>query len=797
MSEYPRRPLSPRDLEQEAEGSWPDGATDPTRLGPEAAAGHQDTVRRPLGQTFRPAARVGAKDEAEADDGGRLGLHDATQAQAILPEATPETLAVDPASADEAQGIDPFARTPMFGVRTPRWDSRELDSSPDTAEIDSAPALLLEEVSDAHERAVEPLESTATDQGVADATDALESEPTRIELGAGGARPPDAVAAVDTAPRLVVVAGPNRGQQLVLATGELTIGRGLDNGLVLADIAVSRHHTVIHRGVGGCMVRDLGSGNGTLVNGNRVTEHWLQDGDQIELGTTQLRFASTEAAVHVPPAVLTPTPRPARRSAPTPEPARPRAPTPAPPAPQLAPVLTLAEPVDNILADAVGAPVLSTVTVAPPSPRPRPRPAQANRSRRLLLLGGGTVVVLLGLMLLLKRTLLPRAPSEAERRAAASAKAAKSFDEARRLFRARRWEEARQQYYEVVTLAPGFDEARRYARQANAEIAAREALQQAKDALIAGRYGVARGALARIPASSVYFAELDALKGRIDREEIDKLVLAARERLAAADFDGALEPLRQARRIQPTLERLAQLQREIEQARPQPAPPRARPRGIARRGVSAATDAVAVPRVPDQDPQTKSALARYRARDWAGASALLDQQARRLTGAPARAVRDLAATVRGVGQALEQAQRVQLQDGDAALKHYESALRLDARIRPPAHQAMIRELIHRLARVQATAALSGKRFSAAFAAVKLAQRYGPLDAGLKRILERLEVEAMALFDQGYTLRESDPGRARAIWQRVLQMVPPGGRAYQKAYTWLNTSAPRYADEDED
>ncbi|MBK6846230.1 MAG: FHA domain-containing protein [Proteobacteria bacterium] len=781
MSERPRKNASPHAPEAEADGSWPEGATDRNRLLPEAATGHQDTVRRPLGQTFRPSTRF-----ADEDAPGPLDSHDATQAQPMLLEGTPEPMPIgDEDGEGDGVAIDPFARTPMFGLRAPNWPAGEVGSAPDTADVDSAPVLLLEELSSNGEH--EPLDADGTDTELAPPAlgDALETEPTRIDLS-GRARGV-VESSAETAPWLVVVGGNDRGKRMAIGVGELTIGRGLDNGLVLADIAVSRRHTVIHRGPGGCMVRDLGSGNGTLLNGDRVTEQWLQDGDTIDLGTTQLRFEQTQPLHLEATAAASPLPAPTPTQAPSP--------TRAPPA-QLAPVLTVAEPVDSLLADVVGTPVLATAAVVPP-PRAHQRAARRGGSRRLLLIGGGSVVGLLALMLLLKLALLPRAPSESERRAAASAKATQSFAEARRLFKDRRWEEARQQYYEVVTLAPGFDEARRYARQASAEIAAREALRQAKDALIAGHYTVARGALARIPVSSIYFSELDPLKRRIDREEVDKLVTAARERLAAADFDGALKQVREARRIQPTLEQLGLLQTEIEQARPVAAAPRGRDRGARRRLGAAASSPAPAPRTSDHDPRTKAALARYRARDWAGAYALLDQQARSLAGARARAVRELAGTVRGVGQALEQAQRVQLQDGAAALKHYEAALRLDARLRPPVHQEMIRELIHRLARVQASAALSGKRFGAAFAAVTMAQRYGPLDPSLKRVLERLEVEAMTLFDQGYTLRESDPARARAIWQRVLQMVPPSSRAYQKAYTWINSSAPRYTDEDED
>ena len=60
--------------------------------------------------------------------------------------------------------------------------------------------------------------------------------------------------------------------------------------LVIADIAVSRRHLQIQMTSSGYRMQDLGSPNGTMVNGKRVAEVQLMDGDQIELGNSLLRF---------------------------------------------------------------------------------------------------------------------------------------------------------------------------------------------------------------------------------------------------------------------------------------------------------------------------------------------------------------------------------------------------------------------------------------------------------------------------------------------------------------------------
>jgi pSer/pThr/pTyr-binding forkhead associated (FHA) protein len=68
------------------------------------------------------------------------------------------------------------------------------------------------------------------------------------------------------------------------------IGRGEDNDIVLADPSVSRAHAEIENDAAGPLVRDLGSTNGTAVNGRRVRAERLHDGDELSFGNTRMRF---------------------------------------------------------------------------------------------------------------------------------------------------------------------------------------------------------------------------------------------------------------------------------------------------------------------------------------------------------------------------------------------------------------------------------------------------------------------------------------------------------------------------
>lgn len=70
----------------------------------------------------------------------------------------------------------------------------------------------------------------------------------------------------------------------------ITLGRRSYNDVELNDLTVSGEHAVIHVKKGEIVVHDLNSSNGTLVNGQTVMQHVLNDGDEIEVGVFRLRL---------------------------------------------------------------------------------------------------------------------------------------------------------------------------------------------------------------------------------------------------------------------------------------------------------------------------------------------------------------------------------------------------------------------------------------------------------------------------------------------------------------------------
>jgi hypothetical protein len=104
-----------------------------------------------------------------------------------------------------------------------------------------------------------------------------------------GAAAVPAVALTDGA-MLVVRSGPIAGSQFWLHDGVHVIGRAPDSRILLDDVTVSRRHAEIEVTAARCTLRDLGSLNGTYVNGERVDETVLAHGDDVMIGRFRLVF---------------------------------------------------------------------------------------------------------------------------------------------------------------------------------------------------------------------------------------------------------------------------------------------------------------------------------------------------------------------------------------------------------------------------------------------------------------------------------------------------------------------------
>lgn len=108
--------------------------------------------------------------------------------------------------------------------------------------------------------------------------------------------------ALQARPSITIVKGPMAGESFDLDENTITLGRDPKNSVFLNDMTVSRHHARIDlSGIasGFATIEDLGSLNGTWVDGAIVSRSVLKDGSTIQIGTFRMVFHTNRRAMRV------------------------------------------------------------------------------------------------------------------------------------------------------------------------------------------------------------------------------------------------------------------------------------------------------------------------------------------------------------------------------------------------------------------------------------------------------------------------------------------------------------------
>ncbi len=263
---------------------------------------------------------------------------------------------------------------------------------------------------------------------------------------------------------------------------ELVIGRGTDNPISVADTSVSRKHALVRKTADGWALSDLGSGNGTVLNGEPVeSETVLADQDVFSLGDSEFRFEGGQ-------------PAPVRRA-----------------------------PVRTARSTASTEPELGGAQRSRPvrSSRMRVADPEASGRRRKRLIAAATVLGLLMIfgigftMIQQKRNLAKTKAKQAEVERLATF--SKAFQEAKKMILDGRWAEAKQQLAEIKETDPDFEPVSiaSYLERADAEIPNQKSMAEAATALKELRFEAAAKALGSVK-KTFQEAKLETLKDDFD-----------------------------------------------------------------------------------------------------------------------------------------------------------------------------------------------------------------------------------------------------------------------------------------
>ncbi|OJH40436.1 FHA domain-containing protein [Cystobacter ferrugineus] len=566
-----------------------------------------------------------------------------------------------------------------------------------------------------------------------------------VRRSPSAAPPPEPAPLPVSGTKLVCIAGPCAGQEFGLEDGEYVIGRANDNPICIPDSSVSRRHVLIRRVGGGWTVNDLGSGNGTLMNGEPLSEETpLSSGAVLTLGDTELTFNDASNATMLMPMPSAPPARPARtRTA-------------------AAPAAPAAEEEGD-----------GEVAIAPRRPPPRPEsrvrpgrgrtavadPEAQKRKKRLLVISASVFVLLAAVLLIMK--LQQQRQAEALRQNAMAAQQQREqiaglFQEAKNLIRDGKWSEAKQRLLELKEAEPEHPQVGDYLARVEKEIPNQVALEAARTALEQNQLGPASTSLAKVSQDTQMFEAVGSLRRGL-KDKADKRVGEAQSLLSQKQID-------QAKAITDDVLVAFPEHRDAKVVNEQAA------RAIAER------DAPPPPPTPKAVPKPwDQAVDRYRDGDLQGAMAM------------ANACADKAPQCKTLMTQLSDFGTLYKKMEDLDDRGLTRLLDLDRRITNGRSSKLVAGAGKRAAnnyyKMASTAKVSGQ-WGRAMDYAQRALQADPSNTGAANIVSEMRQKAKDVYMSAYAMKDTDPEEALPKFREVMSMTSPDDETHQKAKGWV-------------
>lgn len=570
--------------------------------------------------------------------------------------------------------------------------------------------------------------------------------------------------------KLVVIAGPEKGKIKRLAGVRMVIGRATGCHIQVEDRSISRRHLELIQGEKGVLLRDLVSGNGTKVNGERVDEKLLRHEDVIEIGASRLQFVDELEAV-----------KRAREEADRrQEEAR-----------------LAKEESEKRRAEAEAAAKAKAEEDARLAEEAR-KAAEEEAYRRSLRgrwnnfsaqqkigVSAGVTLALLLTFVVFSALLKEAGPPPPDARDIA---AGKKMEAARIAMMDGRFGDAVDMIETAERIKPGIDEDG-LGDIARKELAAMKSLELAKSLVEQLRFDDARAELARTPeASEARTQERAALEAEIERRQFDYLEKSAQDALDALDPGTAaqfIEQLPEDRqgRMRARLEEVEALVNKQEQM------DASRRRADAERNRTRAAQA----RKAFVDNAFRPVERKFHAMDFQRAVLECDRVVDQYRGdddirSRARTLKQL---IPSFARSWEDAQKkVRARAMESSLRPLKKAKTLYDQIALPGSIGdLLQEQLVDAQVVSAKAAIARNDLGSAAALYRDTLRLAPGDERAEQGVARLAQRADELYTEAYMIRERDPKQSISKLKTILKVVPKGSEVYGKAEAQLRLMEP--------
>ncbi len=565
---------------------------------------------------------------------------------------------------------------------------------------------------------------------------------------------------------LQVVAGPDEGRKRRFRGVRMVIGRAAGCDFRLQDASVSRRHLELVLGDDGVLLRDLGSGNGTRVNDEKVAEHKLVDGDEIAIGKTRFRFVDELARLRKLKAEAEQAPD-------------------GPAGEEDGASAEASEEGAQSAADEGHPGAEAAPEPEPTQARARPVPSRKRGPDKRLVIGiaAGAAVLMLVLIIGVAVSGTGSAPPPTAAADARQAEVALKLQQARSALAKNRFAEAVGLLEEAERTLPGADTSR-LLEGARKEAAAAKVLDDARELIFRKDFEGAHQMLAGfVPA--VVIGDVARAQVARELEEAQTQDLAAR---ASAALDE--EDLERSEALYAELPRTAQakLHGRLEALRTKVAEEAA---AEARRQQSAAVQrqqTQAQLRKQQIDQALESVRRRFDGGEWRRAALECDRVIESNRGD--KALRERALLLKRLipqfGAALEDAQK-KLRAGnvEGSAAPFRKARELHRQIGFPGGYAQeIDDQLARSAAAAAKAAMARNDLSSAARSYRTVLQLVPSDPQAKAGLAQIQKRAEDLYLEAYIIRDRDPRAASDKFRLVMDVLPPEHPTFAKAQAQL-------------
>jgi hypothetical protein len=558
------------------------------------------------------------------------------------------------------------------------------------------------------------------------------------------------------APKLRAVEGPALGQEFFVNGLKCTVGRGENNTLMVADLSMSRHHfEVIRNPDESFWLRDLGSANGTSLQGTRIKEVALFDGDRIEAG--QSTFIFSHAA--------------------------------SPPQQHRHMVAVANETM-------AGAP--SPVVMSAQTGRMFSSQDPSTRLFTLItIIAGALCLPLIGLLVYLSTRPAPEvAPAQqAAQQPVTGVQSADLFMQGVQAVKLREWDQASAHFTRAKAMTPSLDIAPQLAR-ITREQEAMGKLEAAQKAGEAGDLERAHALASQIPAESVYAEEARRWVRRARVSEVDTLYTRAQQEFTAGQLPEALATIDELLKTTPDHQATIELRARVIARRDELE--RLRIEQEARAAREAETPVVAIkdPFAGDKAKQPvaqptaaaqadwSEGLSLYRSEKFGEATAFFEKVAAAETGARASKAKRLVNDMRLLQKSWKDGKAAaEKKDWDNASKRLDQALRADGRMGGAHKKALGEQLATAIAR-QGLALLAKEDYRQARKQLLDSRKLTNTSAASE--LDRgLEDKATSLYIKAASARKgNDAQTASNLCRTIMLMTPSSSPSYAKAQKLL-------------